>query len=94
MPYREGDQIEGVIYRGEEAFIQLKAASVKSNDDHSTFGAQAFEFDAWVQGKMDLKVNDKCRLVTDDGELEVQVIRGVPIPGAFIYTFIFTQAYE
>jgi hypothetical protein len=94
MRYKNGDQIYGQIYKGEELLItRLSAAFAKKNETISTPYTEVFEFESTFMGGTDLQVGDRCRLLHGDSEIEIEVISvatgNFPISQVF---FRFTQS--
>ena len=55
---------------------------------------EAFEFELATEGSPPLEVNDKCRLITDAGETDVEVIHVLETQGLTFTTFVFKQPYS
>lgn len=97
MIFKHGDSITGIIYKGGEPVATVRDSRVSKNAKFSTLGEEAFDFDIFADSRPDIEVNDQCKLVSGDAEIEVQVARIGDIPGENIHivqvVFVFTQPY-
>jgi hypothetical protein len=94
LTFKSGDQVKGIIYKGDEEVSRIKAGKATKNKEHMTLALEAFEFELATEGSPPLEVNDKCRLVTDAGETDVEVIHVLETQGLTFTTFVFKQPYS
>jgi hypothetical protein len=97
MTYKEGDRISGTIHKNGEPVAKVNSREISKAMNFTSLTEQAFAFDIiFPEDKAPpLQVNDRCQLVTDDGEIALDVVNVAPLPsGLGMAIFVFKQPYS
>jgi len=95
MKYKKGDPISGVVYKNDEPIGNVKRGTVDTANAHTSLALQAYQFTLFTDHHPALEINDKCRFVTDDGEMEVDVVHVGALPANLFSTiFVFMQPHD
>lgn len=94
MEYKEGDKITGEIFKAELLMFSVKGASLKKHKRSagSSLGSNALDFEVRLPGEPTIAINETCRLVTSQIEINVQVAKIRHLSGGHVaILFVFTQ---
>lgn len=74
MENLDGVTLRGDILRDNEVVLVNQKAEFSKDAAHTTLGGDAYSFQLSLEKKPNLRVNDKCKLVTKDQSIHLSVI--------------------